>query len=78
MFDDTVSLMRFVIDSAWSFFSICFPGTSFTFGSILISLLIISISLMIFRALFGVGGGDYRSCSTDNPKISDERRYDDK
>ena len=78
MFDDTVSLMRFILDSAWIFFQIKFPGTSFTFGGILISLLIISISLMIFRALFGVGGGDYRTGSTDNAKISEERRHDEK
>lgn len=70
-----VQCVRAVLDGAWQLFQILYPGTSFTFADIAIGLMIISISFTIYRLLFGVGG--YRSSSTYNAKVSDERRDDE-
>lgn len=80
MFDSTIALGKSIVENVWGLFSIYVPGFSFTFGQMYLGILICSISLLVIKLLFGIGGsgGDSpRTGSTNNPKISKERRNDE-
>lgn len=81
MFDTTVSLGKAIIDGIWSLFGIYVPGFSFTFGQMWLGVLLASLSILVIRMIFGFGGGPRgespRTSSTNNPKISKERRHDE-
>lgn len=82
MFDTTASLGKALIDGLWALFGIYVPGFSFTFGQMWLGVLLASISILVVRMIFGFGGGgprgdSPRTSSTNNPKISKERRYDE-
>lgn len=81
MFDTTASLGKALIDGLWALFGIYVPGFSFTFGQLWLGVLLASISVLVVRMLFGFGGsqrGDSpRTSSTNNPRISKERRHDE-
>lgn len=82
MFDSTFLLGKALMGGIWSMFQIYVPGFSFTFGQLWYGLFSVSLSLLVMRLIFGFGGsgskGDApRTSSTDNPKISEERRRDE-
>ena len=81
MFDTTAALGKALMDGIWSLFAIYVPGFSFTFGQLWLGVLLASISVLVVRMLFGFGGsqrGDSpRTSSTNNPRISKERRHDE-
>lgn len=80
MFDTTASLGKAFIDGLWGLFGIYVPGFSFTFGQMWLGVLLCSLSILVIKILFGIGGsgGDSpRTGSTNNPKISKERRNDE-
>lgn len=80
MFESTEALGKSLIESVWGLFGIYVPGFTFTFGQMYLGILIIVISLVVIKLLFGIGGSGgvgTRSGSTDNPKISKERRNDE-
>lgn len=82
MFDTAVSLGKAFMDGIWSLFGLCVPGFSFTFGQMWLGVLLCSVSIAVVRMAFGFGasgsgGVSSRTSSTDNPKISKERRHDE-
>ena len=82
MFDITVELGKALIDGIWSLFGISVPGFNFTFGQMWLGVLLCSVSIIVVRMIFGFGGSgaggiSSRTSSTDNPKISKERRHDE-
>lgn len=80
MLESTESLGKSLLDSVWALFGIYVPGFKFTFGQMYLGIVICIISLLVIKLLFGIGGSggmDTRSGSTNNPKISKERRNDE-
>lgn len=80
MFEETEALGKSFVESVWGLFGIYVPGFSFTFGQMYLGILICSISLILIKLLFGIGGSggeSTRTGSTNNPKISKERRNDE-
>ena len=82
MFDTTAQLGKALISGIWSLFGIYVPGFSFTFGQLWVGVFLASVSILVIRMIFGFGGsgsrGDSpRTSSTNNPKISKERRHDE-
>ena len=79
MFESTQYLGKAFMDGVWRMFSIYVPGFSFTFGQLWIGVALCALSLAVIRLLFGFGsGGDSpRTSSTNDPKISKERRHDE-
>lgn len=80
MFETTAQLSTALIDGIWGLFGIYVPGFSFTFGQMWLGVALCSLSLLVVKLIFGIGGssGDSpRTGSTNNPKISKERRNDE-
>lgn len=82
MFDATASLGKALMDGIWSLFGIYVPGFSFTFGQMWLGVLLCSVSILVIRIIFGFGGSgsggvSSRTSSTNNPRISKERRRDE-
>lgn len=82
MFDTTAQLGKALIDGIWSLFGIYVPGFSFTFGQLWTGVLLASVSILVVRMIFGFGGTGPggvapRTGSTNNPRISKERRHDE-
>lgn len=81
MLETTASLGKALIDGIWSMFGITVPGFDFTFGQMWIAVLLASISILAVKFVFGFGAGSNgdtpRTSSTNNPKISKERRDDE-
>ncbi|MBD5151957.1 MAG: hypothetical protein HDT16_05590 [Oscillibacter sp.] len=82
MFETTASLGKALLTGIWSIFGIYVPGFSFTFGQMWLGVLLASISILVVRMIFGFGGSgsggvSSRTSSTNNPKISKERRHDE-
>lgn len=80
MFESTAALGKAFMDNIWGLFSIYVPGFEFTLGQMYLGVILCSISLLVVKLLFGIGGsgGDTpRTGSTNNPKISKERRHDE-
>ena len=80
MFETTAQLGKALIDGIWGLFGIYVPGFSFTFGQMWLGVALASISILVVRLIFGIvgsGGDSPRTGSTNNPKISKERRNDE-
>lgn len=80
MFDTTAQLGKALMDGIWSLFGIYVPGFSFTFGQMWVGVLLASVSILVVRMMFGFGGSrgeSPRTGSTNNPRISKERRHDE-
>ena len=80
MFETTASLEKALLDGVWRLFGVYVPGFSFTFGQLWLGAALASISLLVVKLLFGIGGSggeSSRTSSTSNPKISKERRHDE-
>ena len=81
MLDTTAELGKTLISAIWSLFGIYVPGFSFTFGQMWLGVLLCSISITVIHMIFGFGGGSggvsSRTSSTNNPRISKERRHDE-
>ena len=81
MFETTAELGKALMDGVWSLFGVYVPGFSFTFGQLWLGVLLASVSILVVRMIFGFGGGSRgespRTSSTNNPKISKERRRDE-
>lgn len=80
MFETTAQLGKALIDGIWGLFGIYVPGFSFTFGQMWLGVALASISILVVRLIFGIGGSggnSPRTGSTNNPKISKERRNDE-
>lgn len=76
---DAEELGKAWLSGVWKLFDIYVPGFAFTFGQMYIGIALCSISVLVAKLFFGMGtggGSSYRSGSTDNPKISKERRND--
>lgn len=82
MFDTTATLGKTLMDGIWSLFGLYVPGFSFTFGQMWLGVLLCSVSILVIRMIFGFGGSgssgvSSRTSSTNNPRISKERRHDE-
>lgn len=82
MGDATAVLGKTFLSGLWALFGIYVPGFSFTFGQMWLGVLLASISILVVRMMFGFGGSgpggvSSRTGSTNNPKISKERRHDE-
>lgn len=79
--DATAALGKTFLSGIWALFGIYVPGFSFTFGQMWLGVLLASLSILVVRMIFGFGGGpsgeSSRTSSTNNPKISKERRHDE-
>lgn len=82
MFDTTAALGKALMEGIWSLFGLYVPGFSFTFGQMWLGVLLCSVSILVIRMIFGFGssgpgGVSPRTGSTNNPRISKERRRDE-
>jgi len=80
MFETTAQLGKALIDGIWGLFGIYVPGFSFTFGQMWLGVALASISILVVRLIFGIGGsrgGQPRTGSTNKPKSFKERRNDE-
>lgn len=79
--DTTAALGKTFLSGIWSLFAIGVPGFGFTFGQMWLGVLLASLSILVVRIIFGFGGGPRgdspRTSSTNNPRISKERRHDE-
>lgn len=75
---DILTVLGSVFSSVWALFGVEYPGLGVSFGTFLIAMIIIRISLSLIHAVFDLGGSgtSYRSNSARNPKISDKRKDD--
>ena len=74
---DTATLAKTVFSGVWGLFGIYVPGFNFTFGQLWIGVALASVSVAVIRFLFGFGGGvSPRTSSTNQPKISENRKGD--
>lgn len=73
------SFLQLFFTSVWQLFEIQVPGLTFSFGTMYLSLAVISLSVYVLRSIFG---GDhsrsesYRAGGSRRPKVSDARRHD--
>lgn len=81
MLETTQSLGSALVNGIWSLFSVNVPGFNFSIGQFWIGAAACGVSLVLLRLLFGIGGGPAgdasRTRSTNNPKISANRRGDE-
>lgn len=75
----TVSLAKTVLTGVWGFFGIYVPGFNFTFGQMALGVMLCSVSVFVIKFLFNLGGSGVssRTSSTNNPRISNERKGDE-
>lgn len=73
-----LDILTSVFSAAWGFFTdVTVPGLGVPFSALLLAVIAIKISLALLRHIFGFGGGTgYRSSTSRNPKISDDRKDD--
>ena len=76
---DTSSLAKTVFNGVWGLTDIYVPGFNFTIRQMWLGVVICSISVMIIKHLFNLGGSGVssRTGSTNKPKISDDRKRDE-
>lgn len=74
-----LDIIKAILVPVWSIFTDNnVPGLGVPFSTFLIAGIIVSFSIAIVKYGFGFGGGtSYRSGSTRNPKISDNRKGDE-
>ena len=79
MGETTQALGQAFLEGLWGLFSIEVPGFTFTIGQMWLGVAICSVSLLVMRMFFGIGGKGVgsRTSSTNNPKISEERKRDE-
>ena len=80
MSESTASLGQAILSSVWGLFGVAVPGFGFTIGEMYLGLILCSVSILVVKLLFGIGGGggeSPRTGSTNNPRISKERRNDE-
>lgn len=79
MGETTQALGQAFLEGLWGLFSIEVPGFTFTIGQMWLGVAICSVSLLVMRMFFGIGGKGVsaRTGSTNNPKISEERKRDE-
>lgn len=75
---EILQIVQSLFPMVWSFFSdLTFPGLGVSFGVVFIAVIIIRLSIALYYRATGSGGSDYRSDSSNNPKISENRRGDE-
>lgn len=77
---NVLDIVRSVLDAVWGLFSgTMVPGFGFSFGSLLIAIIIMKFSISLISHVFGFGGDgtSYRSGSAKHPKISNNRKGDE-
>lgn len=76
---DFIALGQAILTAAWGLFSVPVPGLGLTVGELSIGVALLSVSLLVAKVFFGLGGhGETpRTGSTNNPKISKERSRDE-
>lgn len=62
-----------VLRKCWDFFSIQYPGSGLTFGSILIGAWIVVFSLGLLRPILGIGGSLANSALGRGRRSSEKR-----
>lgn len=80
MLESTAALGQVFLSGLWSLFDIPFPGFDFTFRQFWLAVALCGLSIRVVRIIFGFGdakGDAPRTSSTDNPRISKERRNDE-
>ncbi len=80
MAESTAALGQALLSGIWNLFDVQFPGFNFTFRQFWIAVALCGLSIRVIRIIFsfgGTGGDTPRSSSTNNPKISKERRHDE-
>ncbi len=79
MSSDFIALGRALLAASWGLFSVPVPGLGLTAGELTIGVALLSVSLLVAKVFFGLGGhGEApRTGSTNNPKISKERSKDE-
>ena len=82
--DDFLLVVQSVFGGAWELFHTTVPGMNFSYADIIVAMLVASAGLCIFKLLFGFSGSVKAPSmasigrSTRNPKISKERKNDEK
>lgn len=73
-----LDILNSLFPAIWALFGLEYPGLGVSFGTVLIALIIIRISISLIHGGLGIGGNgtSYRSGSSRNPKISKERKDD--
>lgn len=79
MFETTAQLGSTLFDYIWGLFGIYVPGFCFTFGQMWIGIAVCSLSLLVLKLFFNIGGRGVssRTGSTNKAKISDNRKGDE-
>lgn len=74
-----LEIVQSVFASVWSFFTdITVPGLGVSFAALFLAVVLVKLSLAVLRHGFGIGNeSGYRSGSTRNAKISNERKGDE-
>ncbi len=76
---EILDILKSLFSSIWSIFTgVMVPGLGISFGVFFLAAAAIKLSILILHAAVGIGGGtSYRSGSSRNPKISENRRGDE-
>ncbi len=73
-----LDILSSIFTGTWGIFAgVPVPGLGVSFADLFLGVVMIRLSLALLRFIFGFGGGTgYRSGSTKNPRISDDRKDD--
>lgn len=76
---DTALLAKTVLNGVWGMTDVYVPGFSFTIRQLWLGMFMCSVSLIVIKLLFGVGGSGVasRTSSTNKAKTSPERERDE-
>ena len=73
------SFVQTIFGGAWALFETQVPGFPFTYADVIIAGLLVSGGWALLKIALGFGDGlSSRGRSTQNPKISKERKNDEK
>lgn len=80
MSEDFAALGQAFLAGVWSLFSLEVPGLGMSVGTLSLGVALMSVSLLVAKVFFGLGGhaDTPRTGSTRNPRISENRRYDER
>lgn len=67
-----------VIGGAWELFQIKVPGFDFSYADLVLACAFATVALALIKHAFNAGGVGSKGRSTRNPKISKERKNDEK
>lgn len=75
---DVSLVVTTLIGGAWDLFQTRVPGFQFSYADIIVGMMLVSTGFALLGFFFGHSGFGSKGKTTQNPKISEERKNDSK